>query len=283
MRPFLFEIFDFRVPSYSVFMVLGYVTALWVLMRLATKGKIWGDDGTPSDGSAPHRGQVWDLYIVMVVSSVIGAKFGHTLFEAPGHVDDEGNTINSLWQLIQVDPLHWARLGEAGYVWYGGMIGALSVAAFYFWRRPHLDAWDYSDLFAPAIMAGAFVGRVGCFLAGCCYGQHTDLPWGVSFPRSAGDVHPTQLYDASVALVLAIVLYRRYPRRRFRGECIALLLLLYPVLRSLTEAFRGDADRGSFGPLSTSQLLSIPLLAIGLWMYRSRARSSGEPAPAEAA
>ncbi len=274
MRPILFEILGFGVPSYSVFMGLGYVAALWVLMRLATVGKIWGADDTPSDGTSPHRGQVWDLFIVMVVSSIIGSKLGHTLFEAPGHLDDDGNKIESLGELLAADPLHWARLGEAGYVWYGGMITCLAVAAFYFWRRPKLDPWDYSDLFAPAIMAGAFVGRLGCFMAGCCYGQPTDLPWGVTFPTSSSHVHPTQLYDCTVALVLGFILFRRYPVRKFRGECIALLLICYPVLRSLTEAFRGDADRGSFGALSTSQWLSIPLLLIGVAMYVHRSRTA---------
>ena len=260
MRPILFDFFGFGVPSYSVAMVLGFAVALWVLFRLTPRGPAASEGGL-------ERGQVWDLFIVMVVSSVLGSKIGHTLFEAPGHVGPDGEKISSFAELIVVDPLHWARLGEAGYVWYGGMIGALAVATFYFWRRPHLNAWLYSDLFAPAIMAGAAVGRLGCFFAGCCYGQPTDSPLGVQFPKTSSPVHPTQLYDSTIAFVLAVVLYLNFRRRRFEGQNIALLLIAYPILRSLTEAVRGDADRGSIGPLSTSQAISLPLLLVGLGMY----------------
>ncbi len=261
MYPVLFHIGDIPIDSYATMMTLGFVVALATIFYVTPKG---GD--APKTGGL-DRPQVWDLFIVMVVSSIIGSKFGHVLFEAPGHKTETGETINSLWELLKDDPIHWARLGEAGYVWYGGMIGALLVAVYYFRKRPHLKAWLYADAFAPAIMLGACVGRLGCFLAGCCYGQPTDGPLGVQFPRLPGPVIPTQLFDAGIALVLGLGLLWRFGRRRFDGENIALLLITYPVLRATTEIFRGDADRGVYGAISTSQLLSIPLLAIGLWLY----------------
>lgn len=276
MRPILFRIFDFGVPSYSVMMVLGYVVALYVLFRVTPK------DGDERVGGGLSRPQVWDLFIVMVVSSVIGSKLGHVLFEAPGHKDEAGQPINSLIELLKSDPWHWARLGEPGYVWYGGMIGALLVALFYFYRRPHLRAWLYADAFAPAIMAGAMIGRLGCFLAGCCHGKPTDGPFGVVFVGKSVAVHPTQLYDAFVAAVLATVLLHRFSRRRFDGQNIALLLLTYPVLRSLTEVFRGDAERNGIGAVSTSQLLSVPLFAIGVWLWAHLARRGAAQAAGEA-
>jgi phosphatidylglycerol:prolipoprotein diacylglycerol transferase len=87
------------------------------------------------------------------------------------------------------------------------------------------------------------------------------------FPDQARPVHPTQLYDSLIATMLAALLYRHFSRRRFDGENIAILLMAYAVLRSVTECFRGDGERGGIGPLSTSQLLSIPLFAVGLWLY----------------
>jgi phosphatidylglycerol---prolipoprotein diacylglyceryl transferase len=274
VKPILFHIFGWGVPSYSVLMILGYVAALAVLFKLTPKK-------APDDPGGLNRPQVWDLYIVMLVSSVIGSKLGHVLFEAPGHKDADGHQINSLWELLQSDPWHWMRLGESGYVWYGGMITCLIVAIFYFRKRPQLKRWLYADAFAPAIMMGAMLGRLGCFLAGCCHGKPTTAPWGVIF-RSAGPmpVHPTQLYDASVALILGSLLLWFFGKRRFDGQNIALLLMTYPVLRSVTEIFRGDAERGVFGPLSTSQLLSIPLFAVGLflWLRRGVIRlPAGEP------
>lgn len=277
MRPILFRIFDYGVPTYAVMMVLGYVLALAVLFKVTPKKK-----ASEEDEGGLNRPQVWDLFIVMVISSVLGSKIGHMLFEAPGHKDEHGNTIDSLWGLFKADPLHWARLGEPGYVWYGGMIGALLVAVIYFYRRPHLKAALYADAFAPAIMVGAFVGRLGCFFAGCCYGVETDVPWAVAFPRLSGLRHPTQLYDAGIAAILGAVLLWRFGRRRFDGENIALLLMTYPVLRATTEIFRGDPERGGIGMFSTSQLLSIPLFAAGVYLYRRFSKRESLVASSEA-
>lgn len=271
MRPTLFEAFGYPLPSYAVLMVLGFIAALAVIFVLTPKKEVEGDGGF-------NRSQVWDLFIVMVISSILGSKFAHVLFEASAH---EG--VTGVVDLLQQDPWHWARLGEPGYVWYGGMIGALSAALFYFWRRPHLDAWQISDAFAPAIMVGASVGRFGCYLAGCCHGQPTDAFFGVQFPRLAGPVHPTQLYDCFIAGALGAWLLWKFHRRKFKGENIAWLLILYPALRATTEVFRGDAERGYFGPLSTSQLLSIPLLLIGIYLYArlsKQAPPASPPAPA---
>ena len=268
MYPVLFHAFGVPIYSYAALMVAGYLVALGLLFWVSPK------QAAPDTGGL-ERPQVWDLFIVMVVSSIIGSKVGHVLFEAEAH---EG--VDSLWELMQKDPWHVLRLGEAGYVWYGGMIAALLTAVVYFRRRPRLDAWQYSDAFAPAIMAGAAVGRLGCFLAGCCYGQPTDTAWGVWFPQLSGPVHPTQLYDSFAAGSIAVVLLWRYHRRRFVGENIALLLMLYPVARATTEIFRGDPERGALGPLSTSQLLSIPLFAVGVWFYLTRSReTAARPTP----
>lgn len=274
MHPRLFELFGFPIDSWPVFVGLGYVAALWVLMRLTPKEPKVSPDGRPD------RGQVWDLFVVMVVSSLIGSKIAHVLFEADGHVDAHGHKLNGVVELLREDPWHWIRLGEGGYVWYGGLITALATAVFYFWRRPQLQPWLYADTFTPAIPAGAVLGRIGCFMAGCCHGRVSDVPWAVKFTTTATTVHPTQLYDAACALILAVVTYRHYAKRRFDGENIAILLMGYAVLRALTEVYRGDADRGAIGPLSTSQLLSIPMFLVGLAIYVLRSRASKAPLPA---
>ena len=271
MLPTLFEIAGFKVPSYPVMMALGYALALLTVSSLAERRQTAGDGGL-------NRSQVGDLFIVLVVSSILGAKMGHVLFEASGH---EG--VTGVWDLLRQDPWHPLRLEEPGYVWYGGMIAALGAAWVYFRRRPYLNAWRLSDAFAPATMLGAAVGRTGCFMAGCCYGVPTDQPWGVTFFAAQGAVHPTQLYDAVAALSLGVFLFWRFGRRRFDGENVALLLILYPLLRGLTEIFRGDPERGTFGVLSTSQALSIPLLFVGLGIYLYRLRTAPPPAgPPEA-
>ncbi len=279
MLPTLFEVNGWSVPSYAALMALGYVAALATVFWLVPPGA--GHRG------GLERGQAWDLFIVMLVASLLGAKIGHTLFEAPGHVTEDGRVIESLWELLQEDPWHFLRLGEGGYVWYGGMIGALLTAAVYFRRRPELNALLYSDAFAPAVMIGAAWGRLGCFLSGCCYGKPTDVPWGVAFPATEGvAVHPTQLYDATFALACGLFLMWYFPRRRFDGENIALLLIVYPIARFTTEIFRGDPERGSFGPFSTSQLLSFVVVAAGVALYAwasARARTNARTAEVDSA
>lgn len=260
MRPILFEFLGVKIASYAVFMVLGFCAALGVLLWLVPRNRL----------VAPglHRTQVWDLFIVMLVSGILGSKMGHVLFEAPGHIGKDGQRIESVAELLADDPWHWLRITDPGYVWYGGMLACLITAVFYFWRRAHLPAWLYADVFAPAVMLGAAVGRIGCFFAGCCHGTPTRCPLGVQFPGFSTTVHPTQLYDASVALILAIYLVERLFKRKFDGENIARLLIAYPFFRTLTEFLRGDDDRGIWGWLSTSQWVSIPLLLIGVAVYR---------------
>lgn len=275
MLPTLVEIAGFQVPSYPVMIILGYVLGLGTVYRLSGRNEIEGDGGL-------NRPQVWDLFLVLVVTSILGAKAGHVVFEASGH-----QGVTGVVDLLRQDPWHPLRLDEPGYVWYGGMLAVLGVAWFYFRRRPRLNAWLLSDAFAPAAMIGAAVGRTGCFMAGCCYGVPTDQPWGVTFSAARGAVHPTQLYDASAALFIAVLLLWRFGRRRFDGENVALLLIVYPLLRGLTEILRGDPERGTLGFLSTSQAISIPLLLVGLGLYVYRLRTAppascpptaGEPA-----
>ena len=260
MKPLLFGF----LPSYAVFMALGFVAALWVVMRNVRRDP----SGTIT------RKQAWDLYLVMLYSALIGSKVAHVLFESPGHRLPDGRIAQSMSELLAVDPWHWIRLDDAGYVWYGGLLGALFTALYYFRRRPELRAWLYADAFAPAIAAGAVVGRIGCFLAGCCHGRPSDVAWAMKFATTSVPVHPTQIYDALAALILAVPLYLHFPRRRFDGQNIALLLMGYAALRALTEAFRGDAERGALGPISTSQAISIPLFLAGvaIWQMCSRPR-----------
>jgi phosphatidylglycerol:prolipoprotein diacylglycerol transferase len=145
-----------------------------------------------------------------------------------------------------------------------------------------------SDLAAPAISLGLFFGRMGCFFNGCCYGKETSSRFGIAFPRwsspwraqlDAGrlqtaaraslPVHPTQLYEALACLAIAAFLYFVVrPRKRHDGDVIAAFMLLYGIARSVIEIFRDD-DRGVFfgGVLSTSQLLSIPLAALALYIF----------------
>jgi phosphatidylglycerol:prolipoprotein diacylglycerol transferase len=182
------------------------------------------------------------------------------------------------------------KLWRGGYAYYGGFLFAVAFAIWYT-RRHKMGFWRTADLAAPAIALGLVFGRIGCFLNGCCYGKVTDGALGVIFPRGGGvwraqleahvisgadralAVHPTQLYESAGCLVLFLLLYFVVtPRARHHGDVFAGLLIGYGILRSLVEIFRDD-DRGVlFGWLSTSQIISAPLIAGGLVLWALRAR-----------
>ena len=147
---------------------------------------------------------------------------------------------------------------------------------------------------------GLAFGRMGCLLAGCCFGSECDLPWAMSFPpRSPASeqqfkahllgsmsawshpVHPTQIYESAASLAIAAAcLFLVQPRKRYDGQVFAAFLVLYAVARFLLEILRRD-DRGALLGLSTSQLIGVALvLAAGVIHYqRGRARLPASPLP----
>jgi phosphatidylglycerol:prolipoprotein diacylglycerol transferase len=160
---------------------------------------------------------------------------------------------------------------RSGYGINGGYIGGVLLPFIYIKLvkeryLPLLDIW-----LTYAILGFAIHKAIGCLGAGCCYGKPTGLPWGITFPASAPasrlygqvPVHPTQLYEAALALFsFLFLLYWRKHRRKIAGELFAWQLGLFTAGRFITEFYRGDTGRGFLGPLSVSQWISI--IAIGL-------------------
>ncbi|HEY0713802.1 MAG TPA: prolipoprotein diacylglyceryl transferase family protein, partial [Polyangia bacterium] len=162
-----------------------------------------------------------------------------------------------------------------------------------------LGMWKMADLAAPWIAMGLALTRLGCFLNGCCFGKPTTVPWAAHFHNNralaeaqvkAGHilegepllpVHPTQIYLGALNLLTFFLLYFLVrPRKRFHGEVFAWLLIMKGVFRSLVEIWRDDERGVLFGWLSTSQMLSVPLIALGIYLLMRRGRVGHEPAPA---
>jgi phosphatidylglycerol:prolipoprotein diacylglycerol transferase len=190
---------------------------------------------------------------------------------------------------------HVLNVSQGGLVVFGSLPTA-ALAAWLFARRRGLPILEVADVVAPGLLVGLALGRVGCFLNGCCYGGPCDLPWAVRFPPDSPPwldqqargllppaaptaappwslpVHPAQLYAAFDAALLAVVtgLYGRLARRD--GEVFALALTLHPLSRILLEAIRVDEPPAFGTPLSISQLVSVVLLmlAAGLWWLVAR-------------
>lgn len=252
MFPILFRLGSLNIYAYGVFIAIGFILGFFLALR---RGRI---EGIPTE-------RIIDLFFFVVLSAMIGSR---ALFVLINFKD------------YRHQPFQMFSLWEGGLVFYGGLILATAVSLIYMWRT-RLPVWKMADLFSPSIALGLFFGRLGCFLAGCCYGKETSLPWGVTFtdPSSLArlhlSLHPTQLYEGIGSLFLFFFLIWKRRSKTFEGQIFWLFLLLYSVLRFLIEFLRDD-PRGFFfgGWLSTSQGIGIFLALTSLFMlfYLKKAR-----------
>ena len=263
MHPILFEIGGFPVYTYGVMLAAAYLLGLqFALVRARSRGL------------KPDR--IMDLGIWIIVSALVGAKLMLLIVEW----DTYSRSTSDLLTLVR----------SAG-VFYGGLIVAVAVALFYLWRH-RMPVWSVTDVFAPGIALGHVIGRLGCFLAGCCFGRETGVPWAVTFhndyaARNVGTpinvpLHPTQLYEAGAELlILGLLLLTERRGRAFPGRTFWSYMLLYGVSRFIVEFYRGDS-RGMVGDFSTSQFVSLLIVpvSIGMLIYLSR---RPDPAPTIAA
>jgi len=327
MYPTLLGEGAWALPSYFTMLMIGFFVGAALLRH-----------------EAMHRGwspvRIIDLSFVLFVAAIVGARVAHVLFD--GFLMDYVHLCTDPTQLAKTLPsgemcqastqclsaqqaghdigavcregvciperdcfrvlMFWA----GGLTYYGGFILAL-VTAWFFARRMKWPFLELSDMAAPTIALGLAFGRLGCFLAGCCFGKLTNMPWGVHFPvhsdawkhhrehfyealqaqhAHTGEwmslaVHPTQLYELFGALaIFAFLWFYRRKRLAYPGQSIAFLLISYGVLRFIIEFFRDD-DRGGY-ILSTSQWISLPLILLGAmiaWLghtQKAQAPSNGE-------
>jgi phosphatidylglycerol:prolipoprotein diacylglycerol transferase len=280
---------DLPLHSYGLLLAAAFLTAIWLAQR-----------------EARHRGQdperIADLGFWVLVSALVGSRL-YFIFVNWDDYFGSGflveTPVGRIPRLLAV----W----EGGLVFYGGFIGAALTSAWYM-RRHAIAFLPIADTAIPSVAFGHFLGRLGCFFAGCCWGDlaRADLPWATRFPRAslafqsfAGGpeaasriapggattvpLHPTQLYESfgELALFLFLVLAVR-PRKRFHGQVLATWLLLYAVLRFVVELFRGDVERGVWAGLGAGQWTSLVIFAAGVlvWVRGRKARPALAPAAA---
>lgn len=209
------------------------------------------------DYRAKKKGLNGDLiYGLTITTVVLGFLCARVLF------------ILTEWKAFLADPK--AFITGSGFVVYGGIIGGLLVIYGYC-KIKKMDFLSYLDLMVPSVAMAQGFGRIGCFLAGCCYGKETDCFLGVTFTNSAFAPNgvkllPSQLFMAAGDFVIAAILIWFATKRPLKGKVSALYLILYSIGRFFVEFTRND-DRGAVGALSTSQFIGIFILIAGLLMY----------------
>lgn len=249
MHSIAFEIGGLTIYWYGILAALGFLAAFWTAAKRA-----------PREGIAPEV--ILDLAPWLIGGAIVGARLYYVIYY--WNAEFAGKPFSEIF-LIR----------RSGLVWYGGLIGA-SLATIVFARRRKLALWKIADIIAPSIALGHVFGRIGCLMTGCCYGRATNLPWAIHFPADhwthGAGVHPTQIYESLLNLLLFFALTWLYRRKRFDGQIFGLYLVGYAILRAFVESFRGDyAVHYVSGWLTPAQLISLAILLIGvglLWKLR---------------
>lgn len=196
---------------------------------------------------------VLDIAIFGLLAGFLGAKILYVIVE---------------FEDFLADPM--SVLGSEGFVVYGGIIAGV-LAAIIYCKIKRISFLECFDLLSPSISLAQGFGRIGCFLAGCCYGRETASFLGVVFPEGcmapAGvKLLPTQLFSSAGDFVITAILLLAYKRRKHTGDVGALYMLLYGVGRFGIEILRSD-NRGTVGVLSTSQAISIVIIVGSVLLF----------------
>lgn len=198
------------------------------------------------------------LFILEFFSTWIGAKIFFLWFSAAGKFS-EYIYADNFW------------LG-GGFVFYGGLVFGLIAFLFYSLVLKKFP-FSYTKFLAPGLAIGHGIGRLGCFLAGCCYGSQCDLPWSVHMHGEFR--HPVQLYEAIGLFAIAWLAMQWLHKSKSGFYVFTRYLITYSVLRFIVECFRGDIVRGIFLNLSTSQWVSICLLFTAMFAIGIEKVASG--------
>jgi phosphatidylglycerol:prolipoprotein diacylglycerol transferase len=171
-----------------------------------------------------------------------------------------------------------------GFIVYGGIIGGI-LAGYLYCKKANLNFLQYFDLAIPSVALAQGFGRIGCFLAGCCYGMETTSSLGIVFHNSAFAPNgipliPTQLISSGLDFLNFFALLFIAKGKKAHGQVAGFYLIFYSVGRFILEFFRGDLIRGSVGSLSTSQFISIFIFIIG-WVLVIKKPRGGHSIPSE--
>lgn len=231
MKIDLFSIGKFTIHGYGLMIAIGILCCVTMASYRAKKNGL-------------DQEAIVDIGIYGVIGGFVGAKILYVIVEFKTFIKDPKSV-----------------LGSEGFVVYGGIIAGFLTAIVYC-RIKKLYFLEYFDLAVASISMAQGFGRIGCFLAGCCYGKETSGPLAVTFTSSDFAPNnipliPTQIYSSILDFVHFLLLLYVAKHKKADGQVAACYLIFYSIGRFIIEFFRGDIERGSVGSFSTSQFISI--------------------------
>ncbi len=243
--PVAFHVFSWPVHWYGLMYLVGFIGG-WAVLSLRLR----------SSSRGFTQEQLSDLIFYAAIGAILGGRLGYVFFYD--------------WEKFAANPALIVQTWKGGMSFHGGLLGVLAgmLICAYKMNKPFLAI---TDLIAPAVPIGLGAGRIGNFINGELWGKVTDVSWGMVFPM-AGPLprHPSQLYEFVLEGVVMFVLLWLYSQKpRPLGAVSGLFAICYGVFRFAVEFYRvPDEQLGyiAFGWLTQGQLLSVPLILVGVWL-----------------
>ncbi len=247
MYPKLFEIGSFTVFSYGFCIMLGVIFAYWYISKNAKT-----ELGVDSE-------KISEMMLYVIVASIIGGKVFLYLADLPRYLNNPSEMLGDF---------------GSGFVFYGSFLFAIPTIYWYL-KKKKIALLPMLDIIAIGGTIVHGMGKIGCFLAGCCHGKVCDASYGIVFsnPDSNAEplnipLYPVQLIDASLIFGIGILLVFLRNKKQFDGQLILLYAILYGIGRFFTEFLRGDEGRGNVWVLSQSQFFGLLISLVSLFLYR---------------
>ena len=246
MHPILFKTDSITIYTYGFFVALGALLGGLYMWWQGKRQFGWSFD------------QANTLFVLLILGGVVGGKL-FVILEDPTYY------LGNISKLFS----------GSGFVFYGSLLTAIPIMLWFF-KKNKIPTLAMLDIMAIVTCIVHGFGRIGCYMAGCCYGKPANGFFSVIFtnpmcqaePKNV-PLHPTQFYEASLIFIIMIFLliFKRW--KRFDGQLFISYLIIYAIGRSILEIFRGDLDRGFVvkDVLSTSQFISSIIIVIAVYFY----------------
>ena len=256
MHPVLIEIGSLSIRWYGVMIATACIVGIWVA-------------GKEAERKGLDKKIIQDFSLYAIMGAIIGARSYYVVF---------GD-----WSRFIENPLTFFAIWQGGLAIHGGILGGLLVGVFYA-RKHHISFLKLADTFAPSLILGQAIGRIGCFFNGDAHGYPTSMPWGMVYPPEspAGQmfpgqpIHPTQLYEMILNLIIFGILWKVRKHVKIDGHLFLFYVILYSIIRIFVEHFRAD-KLTYLSQISAAQSMGILgiVLSISFMFYLKVKKTSG--------